>query len=206
MAFSKKDATVALLIPAAGNSTRMGKCKMLLRMPNGKSFLENILFHAQSFCYDKIILVVQKKHLTDVSVLVPDSLKGITTILINEFPEKERLYSIKLGLSSVAEYDYCFIHNSDNPYLNVETLSHLFEHRNTADFITPTYFGKGGHPVLITNKLINVILSSDDNARLNEVLSPFTRQIVKTEDPNILTDIDSPADYTAFIQQEKLTV
>src|SRR5574343_296237 len=192
MAFSKKDATVALLIPAAGNSTRMGKCKMLLRMPNGKSFLENILFHAQSFCYDKIILVVQKKHLTDVSVLVPDSLKGITTILINEFPEKERLYSIKLGLSSVAEYDYCFIHNSDNPYLNVETLSHLFEHRNTPD--------------LITNKLINVILSSDDNARLNEVLSPFTRQIVKTEDPNILTDIDSPADYTAFIQQEKLTV
>ena len=69
----------SVIIPAAGNSGRMGSDKALLKLADGKTFAENLLSNYTKSGADPVIMVVNKSF--DLSKITP----GSAVIVVNDY-------------------------------------------------------------------------------------------------------------------------
>lgn len=186
----QKDCSVIIL--AAGNSSRMGRLKFTLTLPDGITFIENIVKQYAEFGCREIIVVVNisgKKYLDE------HPMKDIT-IALNQHPEFERFYSIKAGLSKVKINYPVFIHNADNPFASKQVLNTLFNNRAEADFIKPVFKSKGGHPIFISNKIARDINSNNNfDIHLNDFLRNYSCRKIEVDDEKILINVNTVNDY-----------
>jgi len=191
-----------LIILAAGASSRMGQCKFLLADRSGKPILENLLRAACEFDFTSILIVSSLKNAEAVIAIADTVAPETISVVFNPRPELERFYSLKTGLFALGDIDYCFIHNADNPVLNIATLQKLYECREQASVIVPTYNTKGGHPVLINRNVIEGICAAPADSQLNIELRKSNVLRVEVQDPEILLDIDTEEDYHRYLQHE----
>lgn len=191
-----------LIILAAGASSRMGKCKFLLPDRNEKPILENLLRAACEFDFANILIVTALKNAEAVIAIADAVAPETSSVIFNLRPESERFYSVKTGLFASGDIDYCFIHNADNPVLHIETLQKLYECRDTASVIVPTFNNKGGHPVLINRSVIEHICVAPVDSKLNVELQKSHVLRLEIHDPEILLDIDTEEDYNSYIYHE----
>jgi molybdenum cofactor cytidylyltransferase len=185
----------SVIIPAAGQSIRMGIDKALLPFGNGTCFAENIMTcFSQSGC-NKIVLVI--KQAQDISVL--KDLEFIT--VINDNIKLGRSYSIYLGLQSVPEGNSCFIHNIDNPFLELPLLDCLLEEVRNEGYAVPVWKGKSGHPVILGKGVADHIRRQPCTMDFREQLKGFSRIEVPYHDKRILWNINTPGDYLQFVKE-----
>lgn len=185
----------SVIILAAGRSSRMGKIKIGLKTKSGVSFLESIVNQYIAFGVYQVVVVLNEDGLL---FLKSSSIKQIDkiTFVKNEYPELKRFYSLKLGISSLKTVDFVFIHNVDNPYADESTLSKIFSKKHEADWIKPIVLNKGGHPILISNKIVIAIIEQTDlNIQINHFLKRFSCKQVEVEDEKILLNINTIEDY-----------
>lgn len=195
------NATTGIIILAAGDSKRMGQCKFMLRLANGNTFLENILSQLTHFPFSKIIIVTQSKHLLSINKLYATGLPSNVELIYNDYPDQERFYSLQLGINAAKTLDFCFIHNADNPFISSSTLTSLYENRNKADYISPRFGERGGHPILLNKETLSELLFCKPTAYLNEELAKKTRYNVQVNDESICVDIDTLDDYKNYLKQ-----
>lgn len=187
---------------AAGNSSRMGQCKFLLKLPNGKTFLENILSQTEIFPFRKTIIVTQSRHLLSLQKLFSEKFPPGLKFVFNDFPEQERFYSLQLGIKAAANADFCFVHNADNPFISKETLHLLYQNRKRADYICPRFANRGGHPILLNKQTLSYILDCPQDSKLNDVLTQKLRLNIEMADDSICVDIDTPEEYQEQLRKE----
>jgi CTP:molybdopterin cytidylyltransferase MocA len=188
----------AVVILAAGKSTRMGTPKFMLNFNSTCTFLEKIIEDYRIFGCKEIITVLNPE---SVKILnkTRSEIVDYEQITINPFPEKEKLLSVQIGLKAIKNNVMAFIHPVDNPYVNHFVLSRLLEKSNVGDYQIPDYKGKGGHPILISGKIIEKIKNLE-NAELNLklFLSGFEQCRVDVNFKNILLNINKKEDYFFF--------
>lgn len=180
----------------------MGECKFLLKLPNGKTFIESILSQTGIFPFRKTVIVTQSRHLLSFQKLFNGKLPSGLELVFNDFPEQERFYSLQLGIKAIGNSGFCFVHNADNPFLTKETLMRLYEHRDQADYICPRFAGRGGHPVLMNKQTLHFLLDCPQESILNEVLKQKNRLNIEVNDDSICVDIDTPEDYHIQLKKE----
>ena len=188
------------IILAAGNSKRMGQCKFLLPMSNGKSFYENVVQTFLDHGIKDLVVVTQARY----SMVLEDLSSQFETkprLVINNYPEYERFYSLQLGIKALGNIDYCFVHNADSPFVDPASLKLLEQNKHKADYVCPVFNHKGGHPILMNRKTMKHILNSPMTAVLREELTGMTRLSVKVDNPFIAVDIDTPEDYKTYFKQ-----
>lgn len=185
----------SVIILAAGYSSRMKQLKLSLRLSGGKTFLENIINQYVEFGCKEIIVVINKEgseYLKNNPIDVACKIKFV----LNEHPEYERFFSIKTGLSILNKGNFVFIHNVDNPIISKKTLSLIYFQRLNADWIKPVFRNRGGHPILISNKVVEEIVSIKDfKVHLNHFLENYSCKSVEIEDNNILLNVNTQKDY-----------
>ena len=189
----QKNCSVVIL--AAGYSSRMGQLKFALTLSDGTTFIERIVKQYLRFGCEEIVVVVNKEGL---NYLDKSNLKEENNYLIalNEYPERERFYSLKTGLLKLKNPKHVFIQNVDNPFVNSKVLDALYINRAEADFVKPMFKNKGGHPILITNKIVkDIILQKDYSIHLNNFLKSYLCKEVEVGDENILIDINTIDEY-----------
>lgn len=187
---------LGVVILAAGNSSRFGECKFILKYKNNKTVIQHIIDTFQNINDIEIIVVTQEKHLKIMNKSVSKNVKFI----LNNNPEKERFYSLQLGLEYLKNVDYCFIHNADTPEIDINTLKLIEEQKNK--YVTiPTYQNKKGHPILISNFVIQNILKQNHEVKLNEFLYNFEKKYVNVSNEGVLEDIDFQNDYNEMIKK-----
>ncbi len=183
------------IILAAGKSERMGFPKLSLRYDEKENFIEHIISEYLSFGCKDIAVVVNEigfEYLNKYEIQFPDIVK----VVINEHPEWHRFYSLKIGAKSLSETHSVFIHNVDNPFVNNDVLKALFNNINTADYISPEFEGKGGHPFLLSEKVIKEIAQvEEDRKHLKEFLNQFLKIKVPVEDEKVLVNINTTEEY-----------
>jgi len=198
----QKDCSVIIL--AAGYSSRMGCAKFALRLADGTSFLENIMNQYSVFGCNQIIVVVNsegKEFLDQSPIRFIDELDFV----VNQHPEYERFYSFKLGIGRVKNNQPVFLHNADNPFANYETLNDLYLNRGKADFVKPVFNKRGGHPILISHKILrDIILVKNHDINLNEFLKKYSCKEIETTDENILLNINRMSDYENIYPVKKI--
>ena len=192
----------SVLILAAGKSSRMGFLKFAHKTPDGSTFLDNIIKQYMSFGCEEIVVVVNNEGNAFLNSNNLESTKGIR-IVINHHPEYERFYSIRCGLSSMRIRNFVFIHNVDNPFVDESVLENLYLSREKADWLKPTYSNRGGHPILISEKIVSEIVSSKDNSQhLSGFLAKYSFKAIEVSDEKILTNINTEKDYKSYFNIE----
>jgi molybdenum cofactor cytidylyltransferase len=71
--------------------------------------------------------------------------------------------------------------------------------------VEPVHAGKHGHPVLIARTLWPELLAADPAIGAKEVIRrhrPAGAQ-VEWDDPSVLTDLDTPADFDAWVASRR---
>jgi CTP:molybdopterin cytidylyltransferase MocA len=190
-----KDQKAGCIILSAGLSERMHSHKALLPFSNDENFLQHISTHYRESGIENPTVVANP----GIALRTLAGKLNEHCFIINDFPERGRLYSIQLGLKNNPGIEWCFIQNIDNPFVTKELITQLFELRHSADCITPTFLDKGGHPVLISLNIINHILHlTDFNERLNDVIARFTRFKFPVSDEHILVNINTAEDYKRY--------
>jgi len=135
-----------------------------------------------------------------------NALKRHASITINPHPELGRLYSIQLGLKQLRRYHQVIIQNVDNPFIAQADIERLLAHHqhSQADYCQPAVNGKGEHPVLVTQPVIQAILEADPTkSTLHDILKPFQGCRMETDSAYFAANINSPEDYKYWFRPVK---
>lgn len=189
---------VSALLLAAGSSRRMGRCKQLLPLdgrPAVVRCLETIL--AAGIGIGNIIVVVAPGG--DEVARAIGHLP--VTVARNASEGSDMAQSVRTGLelvgSAVSGVLVCL---ADHPLVTAETCRLLRgEHRRTPEAVlVPVFEGRKGHPSLFPRPVIAELATLPT---LREVISahPARVRLLDVDDPGVIEDMDTPADYQRLI-------
>ena len=190
--------SIGALLLAAGLSQRMGAPKALLPW-QGTTLLAYQASTLQRVGLNPVLVILGhraeelKPHLpSDAGVrhlLNPDYLQGKTTSL-----------TAGLGAIDRSKTDAVLVLNVDQPRSPRTLEIILGEHReSTPHLITiPTYRGKGGHPIILSMKLLDEIMAvSEEDQGLKGVVRRHRKdtRLVEMGSAEVLMDLNSEKDY-----------
>lgn len=201
-----KQKNISAIILSAGKSERMGVPKFSLKFDGKTTFLEKLIDEYHSFGCKEIIVAINPKSaelVEQTQLIIPNNVR----IVLNHHPEWERFYSLKLAALALSETNSAFVSNIDNPFLTQETLNTLFKEVENSDYISPSFNGKGGHPFLLSTKVINELKTEKlDQIHIKEFLGKYSKKSVEVNDEKILLNINTMEDYSRFFNSEPATI
>lgn len=189
--------SIAAIILAGGTSNRMKRPKAFLDFDGQLTFIEKIVEEYSESGIKKIILVINESSINSVSESILSRLNKAVTIIKNKYPAKGRLYSLKLGLKILDESDSCFVQNIDNPFIEAQLLTALIPLLQDESYVTPSFKGKGGHPVLLSHNICRQILKISNNYTLRDVLQKY-QKINFNYNETVLININTPSEYKQY--------
>ncbi len=190
---------IAVLILAAGMSSRMGQLKALLLIER-ETVIERLssVFHENGV---QVFIVTGYR-----SQDIVQSLKNReVTFVENPKYELGMFTSVQAGVRTLQPaIDAFFLMPVDMPLVKSETIKSLVnEHKkNPGKIIYPVFGGTRGHPPLIPNILVPVIIQWSNKGNLRDVLNSYSNLALEVEvnDKGILIDIDTQNDYESLLK------
>jgi molybdenum cofactor cytidylyltransferase len=190
---------LALLILAAGESSRMGSPKALLKISD-ETFAVSIARKARSSGVNSSIVITGADHEAIARHLSPQ-MKCVK----NENHMKGQISSLQAGIRAFP-YDVTavLVWPVDQPLVEIETVGKIitaFEDEQKALTI-PLYQKRRGHPVLYDKRAMEAALALQPGQTGKDLQSLFANELalVNVEDPGVVTDIDTPEDYIRLIK------
>jgi len=186
------------LILAAGLSQRMGIPKFMLNYDKERNFLDIIVETYLDFGCEQIAVIMNSSGLKIVenkNITYPDIVKFV----LNPHPELERYYSIYSGLKSFNKHQNTFIQNIDNPFVNNNILRLLSNSQMQNNYCIPVHQNKGGHPVLLSKKIVlDIINSKKYDLNFRDFLKLYSKKEVETKDDRIFANINTNEEYKFY--------
>ncbi len=197
MPMNSKIKIYSAVILAGGKSERMGYPKPWLTLEDDRTFLATLIDIFKRFNLNDIVVVLNKEFASQAWEKEILEINKDVILVENSHPEKGRLHSLQLGLQWVTN-PFVFVHNVDNPFVEVETLMQLCDNENIKGVTIPSFLGKGGHPVLIAHHVKEKIkdLRHCDKT-LREVFAEFPVKYIEVKSDSILKNINTPQDLKA---------
>lgn len=179
------------IIPAAGESTRMGRWKLLLPF-GSETVVERCVRNALLVC-SRVILVTGYRG-AELSAKFSDNRLVIATH--NPDFSTGMFSSIKAGARIVSTSRF-FVALADMPLLPPSVYRQLVDlpGLDSASAARPYCAGRKGHPVLLPSAAIDKILQLDNSHTMSDVLSGMTMVRLSTDETGTVSDIDTPDDY-----------
>ena len=190
----------AVLIVAAGLSTRMGDFKPLMKLGDRTVIAHTLdTFGTISTTHTVIITGHRageiERHFSG---------RGIVFIKNVHYDTTDMLCSVKLGLDYLnGKCDRVFIMPADIPLATpfcVEEMTATMQAGGLA-ILKPTYKGKGGHPILIDADCFEHILGYAGEAGLKGAMSSAKQDVctLPLPEPGMLMDADTPENFALSV-------
>lgn len=192
------------VIPAAGFSRRMGRSKLLLPV-HGRTVVDHVIdaFHAAGI-HDVFVLVRED----DQPLRHELASTGVRIVLI-PFATADMRHSVELLLAAIHRDeaphldDAWLLSPADHPTLNPDALRALCAawREGAGGILVPTCGRRRGHPTLFSWRYAARVGDIPANHGLNWLLQEYADDVaeVPVEDPTILWDLDTPADYERLL-------
>lgn len=187
--------SIPAIVAAAGLSNRMRTSKPLLDA-GGRSFLARILATFRAGGAGPLLVVVRDPE----GEVAATALAEGGFVVRNPDPTSGPVSSLQAGILALPEGAVAvFFSPVDHPLFlssTVRTLAATFTEK-APPILAPTYQGRRGHPVIFHRDLFPELLEEDLPRGARSVIQRYRarRLDVPVEDPGILIDIDTPADY-----------
>lgn len=191
---------LAGLILAAGESSRMGRDKALLRY-RGKTFVEHILATLREAGVERAAVVLGH-HADEIRNAVD---LGDAEVVVNQDYRLGQTSSLQAGLRALEQPPVegvvlCLV---DHPAISVETIRKLIVafDQSDAPVLVPTYQNQRGHPVIISSALFPELLGLATSEGANTIVRKHRDQPLfgEVNDPGILVDVDDPQSYRELL-------
>jgi molybdenum cofactor cytidylyltransferase len=197
------------IILAAGDSSRMGTDKALLRWPppvagqppSKDTFLSAAIGSLMS-ATDFVLIVAGKNE----PALAPIVYANGASLVTNPAPGRGQFSSLQVGLHEVLNRgrDAAIITLVDRPPVSAATVQLLREALESAPdsiwSVVPEFSGKHGHPYLAGRELMEAFLQAPATASARDVEHRYRDHIqyVEVSDPFVALNINTPEDYAAL--------
>jgi molybdenum cofactor cytidylyltransferase len=179
---------IGAVVLAAGASSRMGRDKSGLTLPDGRSFLDAIRQTLSVLRIDAVRVVVG-----------PDSNGSGEGVVVNPDPSRGMLSSVQCGLSALPEgTDAVLVWPVDHPRVDLGTIATLIAacRAHSAPVVVPRYSGKRGHPVLFAGAALEELRGLPLTATAADVVHAHDDRLeIEVGDAGIVDDIDDPEAY-----------
>ena len=197
---SEDGGELAIILLAAGSSSRMGQSKQQLLI-NGKSLLVHSTEVAIKSEVGTVLVVlgseekVHRKILNDLS----------TEVIFNSRWQTGMGSSLKAGLNHIItnnpKTNAVIVMVCDQPLLTSDHINSIIQkYRKTNSLlVASSYSNTIGVPALFSHQLFDEILKLSDEQGAKKIIQKHPAQTVDFPDGNI--DLDTPEDYKIFIQQ-----
>jgi molybdenum cofactor cytidylyltransferase len=186
------------IVPAAGESRRMGRPKLLLPW-RSSTVLQSVLEAWSQSEVDCTILVVRS---ADPELAEIGRRCGVDVVVAESSPP-EMKDSVRLALHHVRQRyrpdraAWWLLGPADNPCLNVDVINRVCRMCATSDaeIVAACYAGTRAHPIALAWPLAEEVQTLGNGEGVNTLLSRHRVQYIDVDDPAILHDIDTPDDY-----------
>ena len=182
------DPDIAIILEAAGNSTRYGSNKLLRIMEDGRPMICSILDAARAQKTSRRILVTQYD---EVAALAPDF-----CVVINNSPGLGISHSMQLGLEAAEGADAYMFCVCDQPWLSASTISKLIEaYRNTGrGIVSLSWHGRMCNPKIFSSAYRNELMRLEGDTGGRQIISAHMDELllVEAESEKETVDIDTP--------------
>lgn len=186
----------AVLIVAAGRSTRMGDFKPLMKL-GVSTVIEQTLNTFGTISATHTVIITGHR-----SGEIENHFggRGIVFIKNTHYDTTDMLCSVKLGLSYLnGKCDKVFIMPADIPLATPYCVEEMLAAMQAGGFaiLKPTYKGKGGHPILIGAECFEHILAYEREGGLKGAMSSAKQDVctLPLPEPGILMDADTPENF-----------
>lgn len=193
--------SVYAVVPAAGQSRRMGTQKLLLPFA-GSTVIGQVVKTLRSAPLKGIVVVVSP----DGDAVASEAVAAGASTVINPDSDADMLSSVRCGIRGLpADADAALVALGDQPTLEASLVASLLEASNArADpIVVPVHGGARGHPLLVASRWFGDVLTRYGGTGLRGLLSEQADSVVelRVEDVWVLRDIDYPADYCAAVER-----
>ena len=186
---------MAIIILAAGNSSRLGQPKQLLDY-RGKTLLQHMIDEALASNAGSVVVVLGAN-----SELICEKtkMKG-TTVIINDHWASGMASSIRVAIEAIAserDIDGALLTLCDQPHVDSGLLKALMktQHESGKSIVACTYEGIVGVPAIFSRDLFPALLSlkGQEGARKLIAANPHRLEVIPF--PKGIIDIDTLAAY-----------
>lgn len=190
------------LVLAAGSSSRMGRDKALLTCgPGSLTFVASVIEALRAGGVDDVLVIGRPED---------DALRGEVDahrarFVENPRPQDGQLSSLLAGLN-VADHpgvQAVLTTPVDLPLIDGRIVATLLEawSRSSAPIVRPVYRGRHGHPVIFSRTVFTDLRRADPSIGARSVVNAHAARIldVDIDDAAVVTDIDTPEDYSRLI-------
>jgi molybdenum cofactor cytidylyltransferase len=194
------------VILAAGESSRMGTDKAMLRWPPGAVSNQTFLSAAvrsRVLFNDMVIVVAGRNESTIESEVYATN----ASMVRNPEPERGQFSSLQVGLQAVLNRgrDAAMITHVDRPPAERATLAVLRDAFVASPdekwAVVPEFRGKHGHPILVSRDMIEVFLKAPATAVAREIEHQHQHHIeyFPVDDPRVTLNVNTPEEYAALV-------
>jgi molybdenum cofactor cytidylyltransferase len=195
--------SVAGLILAAGESSRMGSPKALLDF-RGETFLDHLIGLFSEFCAPVVVVVGCEAERIRSGVRRPER----ALFAENKDYRLGQLSSMQCGLRMIPQTAEGVLFTLvDHPNVQPSTIAELLQpatdnRQPITAIAVPRFHGRRGHPMFFTAGLIPEFLDLPPDSQAKQVVNRNSGSIryVDVDDPGILDDVDDPAAYSRLIE------
>lgn len=192
---------IAVLILAAGNSSRMRQNKALLSFDEHLTFLDQIINQYSNAGVNNIYVISQHESLPISSVIL-DNLKNKVQFLQNNNAYIGRSYSIHMGLKTLSDFDYVFIQNIDNPFTDAQLITTMVDAADGERIIIPITEGRKAHPILLPKNLIlDIIKNPPLDFDFKACINSYPQANIYSTSKKLRANINTLKDYQYWINQ-----
>jgi molybdenum cofactor cytidylyltransferase len=196
---------LAAVVLAAGDSTRMGVPKALLRAPGGDPFVVQICRAFVEAGVGPLAVVTGTAHDLIVEAVGNADLSGSVRLVRNPDPGRGQLSSLWTGMDVVLTpaTEALLMTLVDVPMLSARTVEAVVDgwRRSRAPIVRPAVGNAHGHPVLFDRPLFDELRHAPLEGGAKTVVRRHESRILNVVPPDdgCLRDIDTPGDYRALV-------
>ncbi len=202
---------VAALVPAAGQSRRMGRPKLILPV-DGQPVIARVVAALRDGGISTVVVVVPPlEEPGAVEVFQQAKMAGAFPLHCPAATAEMR-ETVQLGLDEldqqIPDYEGLVLTPGDSVGLTpsiVNQARNRFEELQGRSIVVAAYLGKRGHPLILPADLARTIRDLPKNQGVNALLAQHAERVVVQElaEAGVLADLDTPEDYQRWTESGK---
>src|SRR5213593_502290 len=188
---------ISAILLAAGQATRFGQCKQLIRLGE-KALLQHVLDNLAQSKIDDVVVVLgsradeireQIQFGKARTIMNPDYANGMST-------------SIQAGLRAI-DADAAMIVLADQPFVTPRTLDLLIDEyrRSKPSVVIPTFNGFRGNPVIVDRSLFAEMMTIKGDIGCRSIFGDHPVHLLPVDDRGVVQDIDTVEDYEQLARE-----
>ena len=191
------------IIPAAGESRRMGEDKLLLPWGEGR-LIDALIDRWQRAAVDAVVAVVHPQNQPLINHCREHHFRGRRVeLVIPESPPPEMKDSVRLALAHIeekfepADEDIWLLAPADMPAISPAAIRKVMDHarRSNDTIVVASHDGKKGHPAALRWKLVKEVAALGSDEGVNAIFARHGVKLLECGPEAIVADVDTPEDY-----------